>query len=112
MNQIRVEVLLLISTIFMNINNLSPGYCAIAVAHMCGLASTPNLFDLSGEWLSSCQTFEGGFGGEPGCEAHVRHAQPICFVCFFCFVHEFYAIISRALSCFLRVAIRTVQLLL
>jgi prenyltransferase beta subunit len=39
---------------------------------MCGLASTPGLFDLSGEWLSSCQTFEGGFGGEPGCEAHVR----------------------------------------
>jgi prenyltransferase beta subunit len=54
---------------------LLTGYCAVAVAHMCGLAGTPNLFDLSGEWLSSCQTFEGGFGGEPGCEAHVRRVR-------------------------------------
>jgi prenyltransferase beta subunit len=49
------------------------GYCAVAVAHMCGLVDTPGLFDRSGEWLSSCQTYEGGFGGEPGCEAHVRY---------------------------------------
>jgi len=47
------------------------GYCAVTVAHMCGLADTPGMFDHCGEWLSSCQTFEGGFGGEPGCEAHV-----------------------------------------
>jgi prenyltransferase beta subunit len=52
----------------------SSGYCAVAIAHMCRLADTPGLFDRCGEWLSSCQTFEGGFGGEPGCEAHVRHA--------------------------------------
>jgi protein farnesyltransferase subunit beta len=47
------------------------GYCAAAIAQICGLLDTPGLFNRSGDWLSSCQTYEGGFGGEPGCEAHV-----------------------------------------
>jgi prenyltransferase beta subunit len=70
--QTRVEVCNHFSTFLTELLfDFSTGYCAVAVAHMSGIADTPGLFDRCGEWLSSCQTFEGGFGGEPGCEAHV-----------------------------------------
>ena len=77
---------------------------------MCGLASTPGLFDLSGEWLSSCQTFEGGFGGEPGCEAHVR-CDAILGVIELFVVQYILTHFHESLSCFHRGAIPTVRLL-
>ena len=44
-------------------------YCAAAVAVATGVASE-ELFAGTAEWIASCQTFEGGLGGEPGNEAH------------------------------------------
>lgn len=44
-------------------------YTAIAVAHILGL-SHPALFDSVSDYIISCQTYEGGIGGEPGSEAH------------------------------------------
>lgn len=44
-------------------------YCALAAANLCAIASD-DLRAGVGDWLRSCQTFEGGFGGEPGNEAH------------------------------------------
>lgn len=44
-------------------------YCALAVSTICGIRDdklTKNCI----EWIVSCQTYEGGFGGFPGCEAH------------------------------------------
>lgn len=45
-------------------------YCAISVASLCGLLPDENLTSNTVEWIISCQTYEGGFGGKPGCEAH------------------------------------------
>ncbi|KAF5394854.1 Terpenoid cyclases/protein prenyltransferase alpha-alpha toroid [Paragonimus heterotremus] len=46
-------------------------YCAIAVAKLTGLfALHPDLFTSTAEWIASCQTYEGGFGAQPGIEAH------------------------------------------
>ncbi|KAA3680687.1 protein farnesyltransferase subunit beta [Paragonimus westermani] len=46
-------------------------YCAIAVAKLTGLfALHPDLFTSTAEWIVSCQTYEGGFGAQPGIEAH------------------------------------------
>lgn len=44
-------------------------YTAIAIASALNLL-TPELINGTVEYLKSCQTFEGGFGGEPGTEAH------------------------------------------
>lgn len=47
-------------------------YCAIVVAKLTNI-SMPNNADLfagTAEWILKCQTFEGGFGGCPGMEAH------------------------------------------
>ena len=44
-------------------------YCALSVAYLTGILDD----DLTGgcvEWITSCQTYEGGFGGSPGAEAH------------------------------------------
>ncbi|CEO95547.1 unnamed protein product (mitochondrion) [Plasmodiophora brassicae] len=48
-------------------------YCALAAANLCAIASD-DLRAGVGDWLRSCQTFEGGFGGEPGNEAHGGYA--------------------------------------
>ncbi|CAH8640940.1 unnamed protein product [Heterobilharzia americana] len=46
-------------------------YCAVAVAKLTGLLKKyPDLFDSTAEWVAGCQTYEGGFGGQPGLEAH------------------------------------------
>uniref|UniRef100_A0A914GUY8 Protein farnesyltransferase n=1 Tax=Globodera rostochiensis TaxID=31243 RepID=A0A914GUY8_GLORO len=45
-------------------------YCALAVANICGLPVQDQLFEETASWLTRCQTYEGGFGGEPNCEAH------------------------------------------
>lgn len=44
-------------------------YCAASAAALAGVLDE-RLFENTGEWLASCQTYEGGFGGVPGCEAH------------------------------------------
>eukprot|EP01133_Synstelium_polycarpum_P015404 gene15404-18268_t len=44
-------------------------YCAISIASLLNIL-TPQLSDKVSEYLVRCQTYEGGFGGEPGNEAH------------------------------------------
>ncbi|KAI5059258.1 hypothetical protein GOP47_0025577 [Adiantum capillus-veneris] len=44
-------------------------YTAIAVAHILDLLLPPVIAGVA-EYISSCQTHEGGIGGEPGAEAH------------------------------------------
>jgi len=44
-------------------------YCALSVASLVNIY-TSELFHLTDEWLLRCQTYEGGFGGTPGMEAH------------------------------------------
>ncbi|TGZ76028.1 hypothetical protein CRM22_000049 [Opisthorchis felineus] len=46
-------------------------YCAVAVAKLTGLyPAHPELFSGTADWIASCQTYEGGFGAQPGIEAH------------------------------------------
>ncbi|EDO45865.1 predicted protein [Nematostella vectensis] len=44
-------------------------YCAAVSASITNIL-TPELFAGTADWLKSCQTYEGGFSGEPGLEAH------------------------------------------
>lgn len=44
-------------------------YCAIVVARLTNVF-TQELFQNTADWLVRCQTYEGGFGGLPGLEAH------------------------------------------
>jgi len=44
-------------------------YCAAVVARLTDIAS-PEMFDGTPEWIVRCQTYEGGFAGGPGLEAH------------------------------------------
>jgi protein farnesyltransferase subunit beta len=44
-------------------------YCAVTVATLLNIL-TPELIAGTAEWIASCQTYEGGLGGEPGNEAH------------------------------------------
>ncbi|XP_070577391.1 protein farnesyltransferase subunit beta-like [Ptychodera flava] len=44
-------------------------YCAAVAAQLTNVA-TPEMFDGTAEWMVSCQTYEGGFSGLPGMEAH------------------------------------------
>ena len=44
-------------------------YTVLCVASLLGIL-TPTLCEGTVEFLKSCQTYEGGFGGEPGSEAH------------------------------------------
>ncbi|CAH2094579.1 unnamed protein product [Euphydryas editha] len=44
-------------------------YCAISVAKLTN-TYTDALFDKTAEWIVSCQSYEGGFAGCPGMEAH------------------------------------------
>nr|XP_054759322.1 protein farnesyltransferase subunit beta-like [Lytechinus pictus] len=44
-------------------------YCAAVSALLTNVA-TPDMFDGTPEWIVSCQTYEGGFAGQPGMEAH------------------------------------------
>lgn len=45
-------------------------YCAITVARLCGIQPDDPLFEGTADWIASCQTYEGGFGGTPNLEAH------------------------------------------
>lgn len=44
-------------------------YCALSVARLTNVF-TPELFHKTAHWVLQCQTYEGGFGGVPGMEAH------------------------------------------
>ncbi|RYG46640.1 hypothetical protein EON67_09340, partial [archaeon] len=44
-------------------------YAVLAVASLCGML-TPELTAGTADFLLRCQTYEGGFAGEPGAEAH------------------------------------------
>ncbi|XP_038072570.1 protein farnesyltransferase subunit beta-like [Patiria miniata] len=44
-------------------------YCAAVAARITNVA-TPEMFDGTAEWIASCQSYEGGFAGQPGMEAH------------------------------------------
>jgi len=44
-------------------------YCAVVVSRLTNIYSDV-LFDSSARWVIRCQTYEGGFGGVPGVEAH------------------------------------------
>lgn len=48
-------------------------YCAISVAKVTNIY-TDMLFDKTAEWIVSCQSYEGGFAGYPGMEAHGGYA--------------------------------------
>lgn len=48
-------------------------YCAVSVARLTNVY-TDELFENSAEWIASCQTYEGGFSGCPGVEAHGGYA--------------------------------------
>lgn len=48
-------------------------YCALSMASLTGIL-IPELFKNSAEWIISCQTYEGGFSGCPGMEAHGGYA--------------------------------------
>lgn len=48
-------------------------YCAISIAKITN-TYTDALFDKTAEWIVSCQTYEGGFAGCPGMEAHGGYA--------------------------------------
>ncbi|CAH8875517.1 unnamed protein product [Trichobilharzia szidati] len=60
-------------------------YCAITVARLTGLLRKyPDLFESTAEWVASCQTYEGGFGGQPGLEAHGGYT--FCAIAALCFL--------------------------
>ncbi len=44
-------------------------YCAASVARLTNIA-TADMFDGTAQWIVGCQTYEGGFAGCPGAEAH------------------------------------------
>eukprot|EP00494_Astrolonche_serrata_P025891 UN26152 len=48
-------------------------YCALAVASMCNIL-TPELTKGTADFISRCQTYEGGIAAEPGDEAHGGYA--------------------------------------
>jgi hypothetical protein len=45
-------------------------YCAVTVARLSGISPNNKLFEGTAQWIAECQTYEGGFGGAPGLEAH------------------------------------------
>lgn len=64
-------------------------YCVLAVAKLLNILDE-KLTDGVAEYLKQCQTFEGGFGGEPGAEAHGGYA--FCAVASLSILHRFDAI--------------------
>ena len=48
-------------------------YCAAVPAFLTNIV-TPQMFNKTGEWIASCQTYEGGFAAIPGAEAHGGYA--------------------------------------
>lgn len=47
-------------------------YCALSAAKLASLPEDQieELFKDTASWIKQCQTYEGGFGGMPGLEAH------------------------------------------
>jgi protein farnesyltransferase subunit beta len=55
---------------------------------------TPELTDKTGDWICSCQTFEGGFGAEPFNEAHGGYA--FCAVACLALLNQFSSMDTKA----------------
>ncbi|KAL3317502.1 hypothetical protein Ciccas_003839, partial [Cichlidogyrus casuarinus] len=50
-------------------------YCALSVARLTGILSIhPELFAGTADWIAKCQSYEGGFAGQPQLEAHGGYA--------------------------------------
>lgn len=60
-------------------------YCALTVASIYNIL-TPELVKGTAEWISKCQTFEGGFSGVPDSEAHGGYGY--CAVASLCLLGE------------------------
>ena len=45
-------------------------YCAASVATMLQLEDKDKLFDKTEKYLADCQSWDGGFGPNPGAESH------------------------------------------
>lgn len=45
-------------------------YCAVVIGRLSGISPNNKLFEGTADWIASCQTYEGGFGGTPYLEAH------------------------------------------
>lgn len=54
-------------------HDIRGAYCAISIAKITNIY-TDALFDKTAEWVVGCQTYEGGFAGCPGMEAHGGYA--------------------------------------
>lgn len=48
-------------------------YCALVIAKLTNIY-TPDIFKDTEKWIGKCQTWEGGFSGCPGMEAHGGYA--------------------------------------
>ena len=62
-------------------NDVRATYTVLAVASILNIL-TPELVQGTAEWVAQCQTYEGGFGGEPFNEAHGGYVLWACI-----FVH-------------------------
>lgn len=54
-------------------HDIRGAYCAVSIAKVTN-TYTDDLFDKTAEWIIGCQTYEGGFAGCPGMEAHGGYA--------------------------------------
>nr|CAD2164172.1 unnamed protein product [Meloidogyne enterolobii] len=69
-------------------------YCAFTVSYLCNLPNLEELFEGSSAWLTRCQTYEGGFGGEPGCESHGGYT--FCALATFALMQKMYLIDTQS----------------
>uniref|UniRef100_A0A915LP28 Protein farnesyltransferase subunit beta n=1 Tax=Meloidogyne javanica TaxID=6303 RepID=A0A915LP28_MELJA len=69
-------------------------YCAFTVSYLCNLSNLEELFEGSSAWLTRCQTYEGGFGGEPGCESHGGYT--FCALATFALMQKMYLIDTQS----------------
>lgn len=72
-------------------------YCALASADLCNLLDD-ELSASVGEYVGDCQSFEGGLGAQPGCEAHAGYTY--CGTAALCILGQLNSIDSSALASF------------
>lgn len=70
-------------------------YCAISVLR-CLNIQDPILLDKCGDWIVSCQSYDGGFGSLPGAESHGGYT--FCCVASLCLLNELHRIDIDALA--------------
>ncbi|PAV76471.1 hypothetical protein WR25_11617 [Diploscapter pachys] len=74
--------------------DMRSSYCAVAVAIICDIL-TDELRANVAEWIAGCQTYEGGFGGESGVEAHGGYTY--CAVAALALLDKFSIVDDKAL---------------